>query len=130
VDAKHLYLSHDNYKLLKGRAEDKLNSVVEYVSHQNECRSRILLKYFDEKNVDECGYCDYCLRKKAIRKNPAADSLKTQIINLLSSRKIHLEELTSLLYQFESETVIDTINELADDRVIGIDNDKNIFKIL
>ena len=128
VDSKNLYLSPDNYRNLKNRAEEKINGVINYATHKNECRSKIILQYFDEKNPEDCGQCDVCLRKKAIKKNPAADSLKNQILQLLFSRVIPLDEIISLLYHFETEIVIETINEMADDGIIKIDANKNISK--
>ena len=128
IDARYLYLSPENYSFLKRRAEEKMNAVIDYATHNNECRSRILLQYFNEKNVTACGQCDVCLRKKAIQQNPGADTLKQQILQLLSSRKIHLEEIISLLYHFESEKVIDAVNELADDKEIQIDDNQYLIK--
>ena len=127
VDSKHLYLAPENYALLKRRSAEKINAVTHYVSHKNECRSRIILQYFNENNVQDCGQCDVCLHRKALKKNPAADTLKNQIQQLISSRKIHLEEMISLLYHFESEKVVDAVNELTDDGLIYIDEDKYLY---
>ena len=127
VDSKHLYLAPENYALLKKRSAEKINAVTHYVGHKNECRSRIILQYFNENNVQDCGQCDVCLHRKALKKNPAADTLKNQIQQLISSRKIHLEEMISLLYHFESEKVVDAVNELTDDGLIYLDEDKYLY---
>lgn len=48
----------------KNEYETRLKAVREYVTENNTCRTRMLVKYFGEKDVDDCGVCDVCLAKK------------------------------------------------------------------
>lgn len=48
----------------KNEYETRLKAVREYVTENNVCRTRILVKYFGEKNATDCGVCDVCLAKK------------------------------------------------------------------
>lgn len=54
--------------------------------------------------------------------------IKQQIIQLINARSVHLEELTSLLYHFESSIVVQAVNELTDDGKIKIDLKQIISK--
>jgi ATP-dependent DNA helicase RecQ len=128
VDSKLLYLSPEHYKFLKQRAEEKIYSVIDYVSTHVVCRSRMVLNYFDEKDAGDCGKCDICIERKKRDTDGATEKIKEQVAQLLSSRNLHLEELTSLLYHFDSRLVVQSVNELADDGKIHIDEKKNISK--
>lgn len=48
----------------KQEYETRIKSVREYVTENNTCRTRMLVKYFGEKDVEDCGVCDVCLAKK------------------------------------------------------------------
>lgn len=37
--------------------------MTEYATAEDKCRSRMLLRYFGEKNEHNCGLCDVCLSK-------------------------------------------------------------------
>lgn len=126
VEAKHLTFLPENYKHLKEVAKEKAQSVIRYASEKNICRNRLLLTYFDEINIEDCGNCDVCLkRKKDLRKHEAGD-LNEQILNVLHGRAYKLDDLISLFYRVDKELVVDTINELIESNEIEIDSDKNL----
>ena len=59
---KALYISPDNYLLVKDRYEARLKNMIEYVESENKCRSVMLLNYFGEES-DNCGVCDVCKKR-------------------------------------------------------------------
>ena len=41
----------------------RIKAMIEYATADDKCRSRMLLRYFGEKNEHNCGQCDVCLNK-------------------------------------------------------------------
>ena len=63
VEAQRIHLSPEIYEERKARYEARINSILDYVTNDTVCRSRMLLRYFGEKNEHNCGLCDVCLSK-------------------------------------------------------------------
>lgn len=53
-------LSPERYKMLKETWHKRMETMVEYVSETDTCRSRFLLAYFGQKESKNCGKCDIC----------------------------------------------------------------------
>lgn len=97
-DLKHLVIPQSVYEDRKLRLEHRIRNVVEYGTSETQCRSKLLLSYFGEKNVKDCGHCDVCLEKK--RKKEPADLQK--IMNEMSSYlHVHSVKITYLVEHFE-----------------------------
>ena len=74
-----------------------LNAVIDYATCNDKCRSRLLLEYFGEKNVADCGNCDVCSSQKGSAAKPATETPEQIVMQLLSDKKMHgLDELDSL----------------------------------
>ncbi len=52
-------MDYDDYQLFKKIQHDKLDRLLEF-SKTGHCRRRVLLRYFQEKVVKDCGNCDMC----------------------------------------------------------------------
>ena len=53
-------LQADRYAFLKNNAEERLKAMEAYVTDNDECRSRQLLRYFGQEESHDCGTCDVC----------------------------------------------------------------------
>lgn len=60
LDDKNLYISPENYRFRKEMFVRRINAVIQYVSDNSTCRSRLLLRYFGQPDSPECGICDVC----------------------------------------------------------------------
>lgn len=115
-----------NYPILKEKALTRINSVVNYVTEKNICRSRLLLAYFNETDFKDCQYCDVCIEK--YKRNLETDE------GLIENIKIELThqslKLTDLIHKFQtvnSKRLNEIINKLIDNDVLIIDSEKNIY---
>ena len=71
-----IYLKHDRlrpdninlnpayYAMLKESALERAERMEAYCTNRTECRSVLLIKYFDGESTTECGCCDVCLSRK------------------------------------------------------------------
>ena len=62
-ETKRLVIPHNVFEERKERSEIRNSKVIEYITEQNFCRTRILLHYFGERSDKDCCMCDICLRK-------------------------------------------------------------------
>ena len=65
LELRFLHIPPSVYEERKARYEARIKAMEEYVTTENICRSRMLLRYFGEKNEHNCGQCDVCLSKRA-----------------------------------------------------------------
>lgn len=128
IDHRFIVLSKENYSEQKERMTQRINAMINLMSQTNMCRSRIILQYFGEKDFEDCGNCDICREKKKKEAGVLHQHIEQEILNLLVNRKLSIAEITSLLYRYAKEDVIETINELVDTGKI-IQNDSRIFYI-
>ncbi|NIJ45743.1 ATP-dependent DNA helicase RecQ [Wenyingzhuangia heitensis] len=68
----------------------KHKSSISYFKNQEECRNNIILNYFNQPYVKDCGICDICIQKN----NPVSTSvLNNQIATLLKTKPCTFNEL-------------------------------------
>ena len=60
---KNVKLSPERLERLKASWQARADAMVEYVSEDDECRSRFLLRYFGQEKSEDCGTCDICRKR-------------------------------------------------------------------
>lgn len=55
-------LSPLRYKMLQETYHKRMETMIEYVTQEDVCRSRFLLAYFSQSESADCGKCDVCRR--------------------------------------------------------------------
>lgn len=55
-----LLISHDSYVLRRERSEKRTTIMLDYLSSDDRCLSKIMQEYFGETDVKECGKCSWC----------------------------------------------------------------------
>ena len=90
MDIERLVIPKSVYEERKKRYVTRIEAMIEYATSSDNCRSRMLLRYFGEKNEHNCEQCDTCIEKK--RKisldTTSFDSIKQQIIELLTAESL------------------------------------------
>lgn len=78
------------YEELKQRYTDRIKDMINYATTDNQCRSRMLLRYFGEESLHDCRQCDVCLERQGTETNKEALGNATQaILALLADRQPH-----------------------------------------
>ena len=62
-EKNRIQLTREVYEDRKESYATRIKAMVEYATAEEKCRSRMLLRYFGEKNENNCGQCDVCLQK-------------------------------------------------------------------
>ena len=117
-----LVISQDVYEDRKKSFVERINAMIEYASAEENCRSRMLLRYFGEKNEHNCEQCDVCLQKHSTGlKLGDFQELKEWILQTLSDGPCPVADLVSQKHT-EKEKVQQVISFLLSEEIIQIKN--------
>jgi len=126
VEIRHLFFSKEVYNDRKKVAQNRLDSVVNYVTSNTKCRNKLLLEYFDEKQSIRCGKCDVCLRRnKEEISQEEFDGLQKSILFLLEKENLDIDSLVKKL-RYPEVKIIQVVRWLLDNELIGKDMSKLI----
>ena len=117
-----LYISREVYEERKESYALRIKAMIDYATAEEKCRSRMLLRYFGEKNEHNCGHCDVCLQKHGshIRQGEYQD-IKEQVLHLLKSGPLSTVELTASL-PTDKEKVEKVVSFLLSEEIIHLQN--------
>jgi ATP-dependent DNA helicase RecQ len=106
--------------------KEQLQSVLDYITLKNSCKSKTILEYFGEKTTTNCGICSYCITLSKPKKD--FNSLSKKIMSLLQ-----IEELSSREIQNKTKNTADDVifvlQQLLEDDLLTIQkNNKYILK--
>ena len=91
VDGELLIISPEVYEDRKTEFEKRIQSVVSYAENDRICRSRQLLRYFGEKDSEDCRHCDVCLEKTTEQTHEdRVEPCRQAVLDFLADRKRHL----------------------------------------
>ena len=115
-ELRFLHIPASVYEERKARYEARIKAMEEYVTTENICRSRMLLRYFGEKNEHNCGQCDVCLSKRATDNlsEESYEEVKRQILDLLSHSPLTPAETADQI-KAEKEDIGQVIRYLLDE---------------
>ena len=116
-ELRFVHIPPSVYEERKVRYEARIKAMEEYVTSEEVCRSRMLLRYFGEKNKHNCGQCDVCISRRATDTGLSDDSfeeLKRQITELLAQQPLPLIEIANKM-EAEKERVEEVIHHLLEE---------------
>jgi len=114
-EIKYVRILRSAYEERKERFENRVTKVLEYISENNYCRSRMLLSYFGEKEAKDCGICDVCLAKKdSGLTNYEYNSIRSLLTEALIDTPKLVKDIVHTL-PFNEEKVFTAIRFLVDE---------------
>ncbi|GAA6257846.1 ATP-dependent DNA helicase RecQ [Bacteroides sp. f07] len=115
-ELRFVHIPPSVYEERKVRYEARIKAMEEYVTSDNVCRSRMLLRYFGEKNEHNCGQCDVCISHRATDSLSEAsfEKLKRQITELLIQNPLSPVEIANKITA-EKEEVAEVIRHLLEE---------------
>lgn len=123
-ETNDIFIPESVYEERKKRYEERINAMIEYVTNDNVCRSRMLLRYFGEKNEHNCGQCDVCLNRKHKPDNGAKEKIRVEIFEILSDNKEMSPAELAANMNYSVEDISEIIYEELENNKLAINDGK------
>ncbi|MBS1437336.1 MAG: RecQ family ATP-dependent DNA helicase [Bacteroides sp.] len=121
-ETERVYLSKEVYEDRKESYVQRINAMIEYAESENRCRSRMLLRYFGEKNEHNCGQCDICLQQhQSGLKSGEFESISQQLQALLKENPLSLQEIKNKM-QVPENHLMKVVSYLVSEEIIRQEN--------
>ena len=121
----NLDLMPERYSMLKENYHARSQTMLEYVSETDECRSRFLLRYFGQTETVDCGTCDVC-RSRAVRtESTARQFTRRKLIEFIEGKGGNYS-VTDIVAEFDnpskqySADFLQILRQLIDDGTVPI----------
>lgn len=111
-----IYISPDSYRRRYDVALERTNKMLEYVTNEDKCRSRIIEEYFGQKDASDCGVCDICLARRGKR---ASASIDEAIIKTLQDSELSVKEVVAKVAG-RAERVVEVIDKMVSEGKISL----------
>ncbi|MDR1632383.1 MAG: RecQ family ATP-dependent DNA helicase [Dysgonamonadaceae bacterium] len=125
-DIKYLSIPQVVYEQRRNKLANRIERVIEYGSSETQCRSRMLLQYFGEKNAKDCGKCDVCIEKK--RREKSDSLMKTlihEVLILIRNGESRVEDILASV-NYPEKQAVEALRFLSDSGQIVINNSEII----
>ena len=119
VETEEIVLDKEVYENRKQEYTKRINAMMEYITNTTICRSRMLLHYFDEEDIHDCGQCDVCHNRKPLTKEykNKVERAAEAIIHTLSDCKEHPVH-SVLTLPFDTEIIKTALQWLIDEEEV------------
>lgn len=100
--------------------QQRVLSVVDYVTDTKTCKNTKLLAYFGETTPEDCGICSVCIerkRRKSTKKNPK--SIRKYIVEVLENENLHSNQIIEKS-DFHSEEILETLRDMLAHGFVGL----------
>jgi ATP-dependent DNA helicase RecQ len=122
--SNRLFINKNYIQERKETYRQKMEAVFAYAVHK-QCRSQMLLAYFDEPNARKCGICDICLDEKRHKnEDELFDNITNEVVQLLSISTPDIGTLITTINIGTEKDKMETIRLLLDAGKIKTDGEK------
>ncbi len=125
VDSKQLIINTNRIAKLKKRHEERTNAIVAYLYNNNQCRTKLLLSYFDEHKLTDCGHCDVCASKH--KQNINYVTLYQNILQQ-TTIPVSIHTIVAQLHSYDKQVVMSTIRRMVDEKKLHLSADGIVTK--
>ena len=123
---KEMTIDKKRYQFLKERQQKRMDLALNY-AETLQCRSQLLLAYFDEKGAPACGQCDVCRgRHQRYVKHHEYYHIKTKIEYFLKQNPMELKPLVDGFETDIRQKVLQAVQHLLDHNVLTKDNNNQL----
>ena len=128
VDMESLVIPLSVYESRKNRLEQSIMAVLSYATNNNVCRSRQLLRYFDEDKTTDCGHCDVCdSQTKMSDQKSRFNNAKQAILAFVADGQPHTAA-SLLALGIPRDTLGEALEYLINEEALSVENGNIIIR--
>ncbi len=98
---------------------DKIESLLNYISNDRECRSRQLLRYFGEPSPPACGICSVCLPPEREVARETIKRIYEEILKILQDGEKSSRELVAIL-PYPENGILKVLKLMLEKGIVGL----------
>lgn len=114
TDVSQIHLPPSVYEERRKNYKTRINAMLDYADNETVCRSRMLLRYFGEKNEHNCGHCDTCLAlrtKQALPAPPPQAEIRQSILQALQHNPLTPAQLSEAV-PIDKDILTDMLHDM------------------
>lgn len=118
-ETKYVSIPKSVYEERRDRFVRRIESMIEYATHDKKCRQQMLLEYFGETGSQHCGTCDNCLKREDDSVNDRDFAEISHAIKvLIAAKPLPVNAITESL-PYSKEKIIEVLRFLTDEGYIS-----------
>ena len=123
VNSAGLSINKLDYAKRKEKLAARIKEMIRFVLSDTQCRSKMIGVYFGDKDMNNCGICDNCLRLKAVSMSKEEfERIHQTIVATLQDRSLRAKELLGALTGIKKEKAWKVIEFLQAENKIEMDS--------
>jgi ATP-dependent DNA helicase RecQ len=125
VDSRYLVIDLNRIEILRKRHEGRTEAMIAFLENNKECRERMLLTYFGEETLHDCGHCDVCRSEQKIDVDPK--TLQNELLEKIKrSNAITVQQLVTAYPSSVKDTVTQVLRHMIDDEQVLLDKNGTV----
>lgn len=101
----------------KKTKEANIQAILDYIANEKVCRSRQLLEYFGERNVEDCGICSTCTTTKKVLTRTDMNNIYRVILPLLKQKEYSSRDIIQNV-KYPEDHVLEVLRLLTEKGII------------
>ena len=90
-----------------------------FVENTEYCKMKLILSYFGEKNLKNCGKCSVCVQQK---ESVFGRNISGEILEILKQNPSNVEEIAIRLHYYEKDNILENLIHLLDSGAVKMLN--------
>lgn len=90
-----------------------------FVENMDYCKMKLILSYFGEKNLKNCGKCSVCVQQK---ESVFGRNISGEILEILKQNPSNVEEIAIRLHYYEKDNILENLIHLLDSGAVKMLN--------
>lgn len=130
VHEKYMVFPKSIYQDRLADAKRRMESVINYCSSDDKCRSRMLLEYFGDDSASDCGHCDVCIARRKTRAQICAEqeAIRVALTDRLRESGELPYDVLRCLDGYDPRDVSAVIRDMLSEEILKVDI-KNTYSL-
>jgi ATP-dependent DNA helicase RecQ len=125
--AQYLVIDYERYKQRKTDFTKRVETMLLFMRETQVCRSKFIGSYFGDVEINDCGICDNCLKRKSGEINEQEFILiKEKILSTINNGGTSIQNILDNHRHIKKEKLWFVLNYLQSERIITIGADGNV----